>query len=149
MANQNNNTDLLFKHSFFLLFIFLVIWLFLLDYNKIHKKQKFSAHDIVESWSKDMWSILISCVACVDIIAQISLTPWSVVLFLYVSTLKLNIFCYYFTDRPTCNNSRDCLYNKKLSCLYLTRTNYLQRFWKYVVRFCLSVIVIYWKYMSI
>ena len=101
MANQNNNTDLLFKHSFFLLFIFLVIWLFLLDYNKIHEKQKFSAHDIVESWSKDMWSILISCVACVDIIAQISLTPWSVVLFLYVSTLELNIFVIILpTDWP-------------------------------------------------
>ena len=42
---------------------------FLLDYNKIHKIQKFSALDIVESQSKEMWSL-----ACVDIIAQVSLT---------------------------------------------------------------------------
>ena len=26
---------------------------------------------------------------------------------------------YYFADRPTQNNSPDCLYNKKLSCLRL------------------------------
>ena len=46
---------------------------FLLDPNKIHKKQKLSAFDIVESQSKEMWSI--SYVTCVDIIAQVSLTP--------------------------------------------------------------------------
>ena len=45
---------------------------FLLDYNKIHKKQKFSAFNIVESWSKEMW--LVSYVTCIDIIAQVSLT---------------------------------------------------------------------------
>ena len=37
---------------------------FLLDYNKIHKKQKFSAFDIVESQSKEMW--LVSYVTCID-----------------------------------------------------------------------------------
>ena len=42
---------------------------FLLDYNKIHKIQKCSALDIVESQSKEMWSV-----TCVDIIAQVSLT---------------------------------------------------------------------------
>ena len=36
-------------------------------------------------------------------------------LFLDVSTLKLRII----TDRPTRNNSLDCPYNKKLSCLRL------------------------------
>ena len=43
----------------------------LLDYNKIHKKQKFSALDIVESRVKT-WSV--SHVPCVDIIGQVSLT---------------------------------------------------------------------------
>ena len=45
---------------------------FLLDYNKIHKKQKSSAFNIVESWSKEMW--LVSYVTFIDIIAQVSLT---------------------------------------------------------------------------
>ena len=35
--------------------------------------QKFSALDIVESLSKEMWSI--SYIVCIDIIAQVSLTP--------------------------------------------------------------------------
>ena len=43
-----------------------------LDYNKIHKNQKFSALEIVESRSKEMWSV--SYVTCVDIIVQVSLT---------------------------------------------------------------------------
>ena len=30
---------------------------FLLGYNKLDKKQKFSAPDIVESGSKDVWSL--------------------------------------------------------------------------------------------
>ena len=38
---------------------------FFLDYNKIHKKQKFSAFDIVESRSKGMRSV--SYVTCMDI----------------------------------------------------------------------------------
>ena len=38
----------------------------LLDYNKTHKKQKFSALDIVESQSKEMWSV--SYVTCADIL---------------------------------------------------------------------------------
>ena len=29
--------------------------IFLLEYNKVDKKQKFSAFDIFESWSKKMW----------------------------------------------------------------------------------------------
>ena len=46
--------------------------IFFQDYNKIHKKQKFSALGIVESQSKEMWSA--SYVTCVDIIAPVSLT---------------------------------------------------------------------------
>ena len=58
-----------------------------LDYNKIHKKQKFIAFDIVESWSKEMW--LVSYGTYINITAQVSLTWWSVLLFLDVPTLKL------------------------------------------------------------
>ena len=47
--------------------------LFLLDYNKIHKKQKFGALDVVESQSKEMW--FSSYVVSVEIITQVSLTP--------------------------------------------------------------------------
>ena len=32
--------------------------LVLLGCNKIDKKQKFNASDVVESWSKEMWSLL-------------------------------------------------------------------------------------------
>ena len=60
--------------------------LFLLDYNKIHKKQKFCARDIVESQRKEMWSV--SYVTCVDIIAQVSLARWSLFLFLDILTLS-------------------------------------------------------------
>ena len=38
----------------------------------IHKQQKFSAFDIVESQNKKMWLILY--LTCVDMIAQFSLT---------------------------------------------------------------------------
>ena len=38
----------------------------------MHEIQKFSALTIVESQSKEMWSV--SNVTCVDIIAQVSLT---------------------------------------------------------------------------
>ena len=61
---------------------------FLLDSNKIHKKQKFSAFDIVEPQSKEMrlaWYI-----TCIDLIAQVSLAWWSF-LFLDMLTLKLRI----------------------------------------------------------
>ena len=51
----------------------------------MHKKQKFSALDIVESWSKEMWSIWY--VTCVDIIAP----PWPIFLFLDLPILKLRI----------------------------------------------------------
>ena len=47
-----------------------LIWPFL-DYNKIRKKQKIGALDIVESQTKRMWCV--SYVTCVDIIAQVSL----------------------------------------------------------------------------
>ena len=40
--------------------------------NKIHKKQKFGALDIIESQSKEIW--LVSFIAFVDIIVQVSLT---------------------------------------------------------------------------
>ena len=63
---------------------------FFLDYN-------FSALDIVEPWSKETWSILY--VTCVNIIAQVSLTP--IFLFLDVPTLKLRIIIIILpTDRP-------------------------------------------------
>ena len=62
-----------------------------------------------------MWSI--SYVTFVDIIAQFSLTPWLIFLFLHVLTLKLRIsIIILLTDW---NNSLDCPYNKKLSCLCL------------------------------
>ena len=38
------------------------MFFFLLDYNKIHEKQKFGAFDMVESCSKEMWSV--SYVTC-------------------------------------------------------------------------------------
>ena len=44
----------------------------LLDYNKTRKTQKFSALDIVESQSKEMWSV--SYVTCADILILVSLT---------------------------------------------------------------------------
>ena len=47
--------------------------IFLLDYHKIQKKQKFSALDIVECLNKEMWSI--SYVTFVDIMTQVFLTP--------------------------------------------------------------------------
>ena len=72
--------------------------IFFLDYNKIHKNQKFSALEIVESRSKEMWSV--SYVFCVDIIIQVSLTRLSVFLFLDVPTLKLRIIIILPTDRP-------------------------------------------------
>ena len=46
--------------------------IFSLDYNKIHKKQKFSPYDIADSWSEEMWLVLY--VTCIDLIAQVSLT---------------------------------------------------------------------------
>ena len=64
---KDNNTDFLYKHLFFYYLYFFKYDLFLLDYDEIHKKQKFSAPDIVESCGKEMWSI--SYVTCVEIIA--------------------------------------------------------------------------------
>ena len=53
---------------------------------KYIKNQKFSAFDIVELWSKEMWSV--SYVTCINI-AQVYLTWWwSVFLFLDVRILK-------------------------------------------------------------
>ena len=78
--------------------------MFLLIYNKIHKKQKFSSLDIFQSPRKEMWLVLY--VTCV--IAQVSLTRWSIFLVLDMPTLKLKIFA----DKPTRNNSPDCAYNK-------------------------------------
>ena len=59
--------------SFLYYLFFFKYDLFLLDYDRIHKKQKFSTLDIVESRSKEMWSI--SYALFVDIIAPVSLTP--------------------------------------------------------------------------
>ena len=71
---------------------------FFSDYDKIHKKQKFSALGIAESQSKEMW--LISYATCVDIIAQVFLTPRSVFLFLAVATLKVRIIIIFLTPQP-------------------------------------------------
>ena len=57
-------------HIFYYLYFFFYD-LFLLDYNKVYKKQKFGALNILESQSKEMWSV--SYVTGVDIIAQVSL----------------------------------------------------------------------------
>ena len=65
----------------------------------MHKKQKFSEFDIVESQSKEMWSV--PYVIYTDIVAQVSLTRWSVSLFLDMPTLKLKIIINILpTDRP-------------------------------------------------
>ena len=48
----------------------------------MHKKQKFSALDIVESLNKEMWSVIIT---------QVSLTWRSIFLVLNVPTIKLRI----------------------------------------------------------
>ena len=65
----------------------------------MHKKQKFSAFDIVESWRKEMWSV--SYVTCIDHIAQVSLSRSSIFLFLDLLTLKLRIIIILLlTDRP-------------------------------------------------
>ena len=65
----------------------------------MHKKQKFSAFDIVESQSKEMWSV--PYVIYTDIVAQVSLTRWSVFLFLDMPTLKLKIIINILpTGRP-------------------------------------------------
>ena len=64
-----------------------------------------------------MW--LVSYVTCVDIIAQVLLTRWSIFLFLYSQTLKRGIVNIILpTDwpeiiLPTAHTT------KKLSCLYL------------------------------
>ena len=51
--------------------VFLLFIILLLDYIKVRKKtQKNSAFDIVESRSKEMWSV--SHVTCIDLIAEVS-----------------------------------------------------------------------------
>ena len=64
----------------------------------MHKKQNFSAFDIVESWSNEMW--LVSYVTCIDHIAQVSLSRSSIFLFLDLLTLKLRIIILLQTDQP-------------------------------------------------
>ena len=60
-------------------------------------KPSISALDFVESWSKEMWSI--SYVTFVEIIAEVSLTPLSIFLFLDKPTLKLGIIIILPTGR--------------------------------------------------
>ena len=84
---------------------FLVNYSFRLQ-KKIHKK--ISALDIAESLVKEIWSI--SHATCVDIIAQVSLTPSSIFLFLDVPTRKLGIIILP-TDRAIRHNSPDCPYS--------------------------------------
>ena len=45
---HNNNTDFTYKHFSFYFLVFSKHALFLLGYNKVDKKQKFSAFDLVE-----------------------------------------------------------------------------------------------------
>ena len=73
-------------------------YLFLLDYIKIHKKQKLSALDIIESWSKEMWSI--SYVSCVNISVSFFNSKISIFI-LDAPTLKLSIILIILpTDQP-------------------------------------------------
>ena len=81
------------------------------------KKQNFRKLDIVESKKKEMWSVLY--VTCDGIIVQISWTWWSIFFFRCVDPDTSNYCYYYFADRPPRNNSPDCPFNKKLSCLRL------------------------------
>ena len=69
-----------------------------------------------------MWSI--SYVTFVDIVVQVSLTPWSIFLF-FICWPKTKINYDYFADRPTRKNSLDCPHNKKLSCLCLMNNHCL------------------------
>ena len=115
MANQDNNkADFTYKYFFFYYYLYFFQYnLFLLDYNGIHKKQKFGALDIVESQSKEMW--FSSYVVSVEIITQVSLTPWSIFLFLDICwpwNLGLwSLFCW--------------LTNPKLSWLSVQQKNKL------------------------
>ena len=97
LANENNSyIDFTYKHSFAVYIFSNIIFL---NCNRIHKTQKFSALHVVIWRSKDMWSV--SYVTCVDIIAQVSLTWWSMFLFLEVPTLKLRIIIIVLsTDQP-------------------------------------------------
>ena len=63
-----------------------MIFFFILRKNQ---KQKISAIDIIESQNKEWWSV--SYATCVDIMVQVSLTQWSIFLFLDVLTLKLRV----------------------------------------------------------
>ena len=63
-----------------------MIFFFILRKNQ---KQKISATGIIESQNKEWWSV--SYATCVDIMVQVSLTQWSIFLFLDVLTLKLRV----------------------------------------------------------
>ena len=98
--NDNNNTDFTYKYFFSLLFIFLLIWPFLLDFNNISIKNKNLEQLMLlnESQNKEWWSV--SYITCADIMAQVSLTRWSTFLFLGVLTLKLRIVVIILTTDP-------------------------------------------------
>ena len=58
MVNQNNkNIDFTYKHFFFEHLYFFQYDRLLLDCNEVYKKQKFSALDIVDSRSNELWSV--------------------------------------------------------------------------------------------
>ena len=80
LVRSNNNTDLLF---FFLLILYFVF----LGYNKIDKKQNFSARDIFESRSKVVWPLS-------NVTSMIN-----IILFLDVPNMKLTSIILQ-TDRP-------------------------------------------------
>ena len=74
-----------------------------------------------------MWSI--SYVTCVDIIAQVSLTPWSISLFLDKLTQKLRIIIIILlTDWPKIILSTACTTKIKLPSPYYTDFCILQIF---------------------
>ena len=72
---------------------------FFCEITVIYEKQKFSELDIVEFWSIETWSI--SYVTSVDIIAQVSLTIWSLFLFLHMPTPKLRMIIIITTTTTT------------------------------------------------
>ena len=81
-----------------IIYIFSNMIFILLDFIKVHKKQKFSALDNVESHGKEILSV--SYVTCFEIIVLVSLSWWSIFSFLDVLTLILRIIIFWLSDQP-------------------------------------------------
>ena len=83
----------------------------LLDYDEIHKKQKFSVPDIVE--------LLVNRCGC-NFCWHNSTSFFTLMINIFIfrcADLDPYDYYYYFADQLTWHNSPDCLYNKWLSCL--------------------------------